>query len=413
MLSLRVKRQLLQTIPATMLKRQIIAKSIASKVPMIPEQKLDPEEIRHYFNTYLNREPNTGNNGTVNEYRIYMKHADNKQLIRDLTIRRKDSQDQLKAQNQGQLQGQGGPIDPALFQKNLNSVRTRILGSAPSAQTQRPPSKGASAVQSKTGKGFRTDRNNNPTAMTTDVAAQSGLQYGVDYVQGDAFSGGDGHIYHTAKLLGDPIQVTIKSLDGGGFYTRGGKPRWSYLATVPGIRNWPNLNYNQKADIIANMYQHEGGSGELAAKQRQQPLGVNTNFKTPALAQLGNLTSSFGEKTQDTDFHRGIDVANAQGTPIPKLTPTPGQVSYVGNNKDYGNQVQIQNSDGTKESYGHLSVANVQQGQTIMPGQPIGLMGHSGNAWSPSGGGDPSHLHYELTDAYNRIVDPMKFLNQG
>lgn len=59
--------------------------------------------------------------------------------------------------------------------------------------------------------GFRTDRHNNPTAMTTDVARSLGLVEGVDYTKGDAFPNNPN--LFTARLNGDPIQTTIKALD--------------------------------------------------------------------------------------------------------------------------------------------------------------------------------------------------------
>ncbi len=111
--------------------------------------------------------------------------------------------------------------------------------------------------------GARTDRHNNPVAMTTAVAKDSGLVLGKDYVQGDSFKGSDGKIYYTAKFLGDPIATTIKAIDKGGFTTASGKPRWSYLSSIPEAKNWSNLTYNQKKNVIAQMYKHEGGSALL------------------------------------------------------------------------------------------------------------------------------------------------------
>lgn len=102
---------------------------------------------------------------------------------------------------------------------------------------------------------MRTDRNNNPTAFTTDVAKTAGLKEGVDYVKGDTFSGGK---YATAKLLGDPIDTTIKVIDNIGFQTASGKPRWSYINMSKS--EWDKMNYNQKKQVIATMYQNEGGS---------------------------------------------------------------------------------------------------------------------------------------------------------
>lgn len=106
-----------------------------------------------------------------------------------------------------------------------------------------------------TGSGMRTDRHNNPTAFTTDVAKTAGLKEGVDYTVGDSFGGGK---YATAKLLGDPIDTTIKVIDKIGFQTQAGKPRWDYIDLEKS--QWDSLDYNKKKEVIKRMYQREGGS---------------------------------------------------------------------------------------------------------------------------------------------------------
>lgn len=105
--------------------------------------------------------------------------------------------------------------------------------------------------------GFRTDDNNNPTAFTTDLAAEAGLVLGTDYEQGDSFEAG-GHTYFTAKLLGDPLQTTIILIDKVGFYTTMPHQRWTYMALPYHL--WLNLNPLQKAYTIGIMYQNEGGT---------------------------------------------------------------------------------------------------------------------------------------------------------
>ncbi len=100
---------------------------------------------------------------------------------------------------------------------------------------------------------MRTDRHNNPTAFTTDVAKTAGLVEGKDYVAGDPFNGGV-----TARLLGDPIDTTIKVIDKIGFETASGKPRWTYI-DMPKDQ-WTKLSYNQKKQVISMMYKNEGGS---------------------------------------------------------------------------------------------------------------------------------------------------------
>jgi len=107
------------------------------------------------------------------------------------------------------------------------------------------------------GQAMRTDRHNNPSAFTTDIAKMAGLQEGVDYTKGDPFSNGR---YSTARLLNDPIATTIKVIDKIGFKTASGGNRWTYTDSIPETKNWSRLSYNQKKDVIAKMYQHEGGS---------------------------------------------------------------------------------------------------------------------------------------------------------
>jgi hypothetical protein len=108
---------------------------------------------------------------------------------------------------------------------------------------------------------FRTDLNNNPTAFTTDIAKQAGLVLGVDYEQGDSFQAGTMTLY-TAKLLGDPIEITIRVLDSIGFYTKAGAMRWSYIG-IP-LFIWLDLTSVQMRDVIGFMYQREGGTAMLS-----------------------------------------------------------------------------------------------------------------------------------------------------
>ncbi len=105
--------------------------------------------------------------------------------------------------------------------------------------------------------GARTDRHNNPTAMTTDVAKTAGLKLGVDYTQGDPFNAG-GKTLYTAKLLGDPVATTIKAIDNMGFQTQAGKPRWDYINLSKS--QWDAMSYSQKKAVIQKMYGHEGGT---------------------------------------------------------------------------------------------------------------------------------------------------------
>lgn len=103
---------------------------------------------------------------------------------------------------------------------------------------------------------FRTDRNNNPVAFTTDIAKQAGLILGTDYAQGDPFTA-DGATYYTAKLLGDPLKLTITVIDKITFYNKTGRQRWIYIGIPPFI--WKKLDLSDRIEIVYFMYRHEGG----------------------------------------------------------------------------------------------------------------------------------------------------------
>ena len=103
----------------------------------------------------------------------------------------------------------------------------------------------------------RTDRNNNPVAFTIDIAQQAKLQLGVDFEKGDAFIE-KGQTFYTARLLGDPIEITLRVIDAIGFYTRAGAQRWNYVAIPKEL--WDSLSREQKLLVLRFMYTREGGA---------------------------------------------------------------------------------------------------------------------------------------------------------
>jgi len=103
---------------------------------------------------------------------------------------------------------------------------------------------------------YRTDRNNNPTAFTTAIALEAGLAPGIDYVIGDPFPAPSK--LFTAKLLGNPVALTIDVIDRVGFYTDDADLlRWAYIA-IP-VFVWKELTVDQQRDVIGFMYSREGG----------------------------------------------------------------------------------------------------------------------------------------------------------
>ncbi len=106
----------------------------------------------------------------------------------------------------------------------------------------------------------RTDRHNNPTAMTTAVAHAGGLVEGVDYTRGDSFQAGDLTLY-TARLVGDPIEKTIRVIDTATFFTSTGHQRWTYIDMKQTL--WTLFNQEQKKRVIFWMYKFNEGGTEM------------------------------------------------------------------------------------------------------------------------------------------------------
>jgi len=105
----------------------------------------------------------------------------------------------------------------------------------------------------------RTDRHNNPMAFTTGIAKQAGLALGLDYEEGDPFKDSVGRTYYTARLLEEPIEITIRVIDAIGFLTAGKGRRWAYIEMSRAL--WHSLSPDMKRWVIGHCYHHEGGTG--------------------------------------------------------------------------------------------------------------------------------------------------------
>ena len=129
--------------------------------------------------------------------------------------------------------------------------------------------------------GLRTDRHNNPTALTVALAKQAGLVAGVDYEVGEPFTDEAGRTYRTARFLGNAYEGTTKLIDRVGFHTQAGKPRW--LGTEYTDEEWRGFSTARKHDIISQMSQIE--------KSRDFGPGGSKNNRT----RLGGVVKSYGE----------------------------------------------------------------------------------------------------------------------
>lgn len=113
--------------------------------------------------------------------------------------------------------------------------------------------------------------------------------------------------------------------------------------------------------------------------------------------------------------HLGVDLGWVGGSGDNVYAHSAGVVVKVvtGKSKDtssrgddtYGNYVKIKHSDGYYTLYAHLESVDVKVGEHVEAGQKIGYMGETGNAFG-------KHLHFEVRNKEDRIVNPTPYLTE-
>jgi len=127
---------------------------------------------------------------------------------------------------------------------------------------------------------------------------------------------------------------------------------------------------------------------------------------------LGVMTVPYGGQTEQEAVHPGVDIANEEGTPI--HAPVDGVIVKIDNGhapleNNFGNTVEIQDTEGKTHQMHHLQKINVKLGQQIRKGQQVATMGKTGAVYSPTGG-DPTNLDFRVVDAYNRYINPTPYI---
>ena len=113
---------------------------------------------------------------------------------------------------------------------------------------------------------------------------------------------------------------------------------------------------------------------------------------------LGPISSGFGMRWGR--LHAGIDFAARPGSVI--RAASSGTVTLARWYGGYGNAVDLDHGGGLMTRYGHASELLVVPGEYVTVGQPIALVGSTGDSTGP-------HLHFEVR-VRNTPVDPIPFL---
>ena len=126
---------------------------------------------------------------------------------------------------------------------------------------------------------------------------------------------------------------------------------------------------------------------------------------TPSLRPVnGWISSGFGYRispfTGHKEFHRGLDIATKEGSPI--IAPADGVVITSGQKWLMGNMVAIDHGYGMITEYGHCKELLKKKGDKVKRGDVIALVGNTGRSTGP-------HVHYMVR--LNGVpVNPEKYI---
>ncbi|MBU5359593.1 peptidoglycan DD-metalloendopeptidase family protein [Enterococcus raffinosus] len=157
-----------------------------------------------------------------------------------------------------------------------------------------------------------------------------------------------------------------------------------------------DTSYNQKLNGLIETYNlteydKEKAEAEISAQGYAVPVENYT------------ISSPFGAR--GSEFHRGLDMAAAQGEPI--YASKAGTVNVAEYHYSWGNYVVVEHEEGMTTLYAHQAQYVVKAGDQVEQGQIIGYVGSTGNSTGP-------HLHFEVCrDAslsQSQLIDPSSVL---
>ena len=168
-----------------------------------------------------------------------------------------------------------------------------------------------------------------------------------------------------------------------------GIPTDGYISSNFGIRKNPiPPKVDPKLAVQANVAEEKDSLGNVIKRQAIVKEDKNASSNAPA------------EKDQ-MQFHKGLDVAVAYGSPV--KCAASGKVIFAGVKGGYGNCVIVEHGNGLATLYGHLSELLVETNDRVKVGQIIAKSGNTGRSTGP-------HLHYEV-HKNNQPINPRLFLN--
>ncbi len=229
-------------------------------------------------------------------------------------------------------------------------------------------------------------------SLASEVSAIYGLTAGrLTHIHGTSTTKSAG------KAAADAAQAPLKD-DTSGFTD---DSYYKSLETFYALKNTATqgLNLQQNVELSLGV---RGGLSSFASLD--ETVTGNVPDMWPV---MGPINSGFGEREDpvlgngEGEFHKGVDIGAPDGTPV--HAPASGRIIRAGLGSGYGREVQIDHGNGIVTLYAHLSGFNVVEGQTVVKGEVIGYVGHSGSRVTGP------NLHYEV-QIRGSAVNPHRYL---
>lgn len=121
------------------------------------------------------------------------------------------------------------------------------------------------------------------------------------------------------------------------------------------------------------------------------------------------VTSVYGWRTHPINgtkkFHYGTDIGIAKGSNT--VASKTGTITKTGYDSSMGNYIYLDTSDGYRIKYMHLYQIKVSEGDKVIRGQVVGLIGSTGSSTGP-------HCHWEIRRlSDNESCNPAPALKKG
>lgn len=115
-----------------------------------------------------------------------------------------------------------------------------------------------------------------------------------------------------------------------------------------------------------------------------------------------SITATFGQQGKCwANNHKGVDFTAKNKNIYSTCSGTVRVVAYDA--AGWGKYISIGDDDGRRHIYCHLQTCAVSEGDNIIAGQHIGVMGSTGNSTGV-------HLHYQMNDASNAVQNVAEYL---